>query len=348
MIAIIVILAGVSMSVMSGAVEQARKQRTRAIINKCNTLIMERYEGYRTRAVPVRMTAGMNARLAARIRLDALRELMRMELPCTMGDVLDNPVVQIDPFNFPAARMPIPSTTLGYRRRATSTWDSAYEGAECLYLIVSTMQDGDKNALDYFDSGEIGDLDEDGMKEILDGWGQPLVFLRWAPGFTESVGLDNVWGFPGDDDGNGVADDIGEAGWPGSDDFVPSALQTRNYLKAPDPFDPLKVDPRNEQIGGLPRYPAASGSYNADVTAANNTFALVPLIISMGPDKELGIQIHPAYPTFRYADPATYQNGGPATVSPPNDPYFCHSPQIGSIVILHESSDNITNHDPPQ
>ena len=29
-----------------------------------------------------------------------------------------------------------------------------------------------------------GDTDEDGMKEILDAWGEPIVFLRWAPGYV--------------------------------------------------------------------------------------------------------------------------------------------------------------------
>ena len=28
------------------------------------------------------------------------------------------------------------------------------------------------------------DRDGDGAKEFCDGWGQPIYFLRWAPGFT--------------------------------------------------------------------------------------------------------------------------------------------------------------------
>ena len=71
------------------------------------------------------------------------------------------------------------------------------------------MKDGDKNALDFFMPDEIGDMDEDGMKEILDGWGTPIEFLRWAPGYSQRPGPDGVWGIAGvDDDGNGTTDDI--------------------------------------------------------------------------------------------------------------------------------------------
>ncbi len=73
------------------------------------------------------------------------------------------------------------------------------------------MRDGDKSALDYFTSAEIGDFDNDGMREILDAWGQPVEFLRWAPGYLKGA----------------VA-----------------TMQTNNSDESPDPFDPLKVDNR--------------------------------------------------------------------------------------------------------
>src|SRR6185369_542166 len=78
---IIGILASLAVSVMAGAVEQSRIQRTHAMIAKIDQLIMEHYESYRTRPVPVRIAAGTNPVIAARTRLFALRALMRMELP---------------------------------------------------------------------------------------------------------------------------------------------------------------------------------------------------------------------------------------------------------------------------
>jgi hypothetical protein len=70
-----------------------------------------------------------------------------------------------------------------------------YQSAECLYLILANIQDGDTNGLEFFRDTEIGDKDGDGMNEILDGWGNPIKFLRWAPGFeSEKQGISNsVW-----------------------------------------------------------------------------------------------------------------------------------------------------------
>ena len=60
---------------------------------------------------------------------------------------------------------------------------------------------------------EIGDNDEDGMKEILDGRGRPIEILRWAPAFVTQRGPDNQWGVANvDDDINGTTDDLTEAG----------------------------------------------------------------------------------------------------------------------------------------
>src|SRR5437667_3806620 len=80
-IAIIAILSGLGLSAYSGATQMAREQRTRGMITKIDQLIMERYEAYRTRAVPIKIAAGVQPRMAAGNRLLALRELMRLEMP---------------------------------------------------------------------------------------------------------------------------------------------------------------------------------------------------------------------------------------------------------------------------
>jgi hypothetical protein len=58
--------------------------------------------------------------------------------------------------------------------------DLEYDSAECLYMIVQA----DPEARERFQSNEIGDADGDGMFEFHDGWGMPILFLRWAPGFV--------------------------------------------------------------------------------------------------------------------------------------------------------------------
>jgi hypothetical protein len=131
----------------------------------------------------------------------------------------------------------VPSAARAYKRRAFRAmsasglpWTRQHENAECLYLIVANMRDGDKNALDFFLPSEIGDADEDGMLEIHDAWGQPIQFYRWPSGYLPSS--------------------------------TPSmhcltmqtdALDASGQPIAPDQFDPLRSDPRwTAGMGTLP------------------------------------------------------------------------------------------------
>jgi prepilin-type N-terminal cleavage/methylation domain-containing protein len=385
-IAIITLLAGLGLSALGGATQLAREQRTQAMIDKIDQFIRERHEEYRTRAVPIKMPTAApyppfyslpiysnkqggsaQSRANAMLRLTALHALMRMELPDRRTDVVNYSSTPYSPelsgvssfvslstpmfsgasvsFYMPSAalqrtyfRMAVKA--LGGNPNASTTftvldkWTPENENAECLYLIIASMRDGDKQALDYFASDEIGDTDEDGMKEIIDGWGTPITFLRWAPGYCEQPGLD---GEPGvinvDDDNNGVTDDVTEYGWTGSDDlqFVVQTFQTRNAARAPDPFDPARVHPR------------------WDPNPKNDPYALFPLILSAGPDRQydikLGFTSPPPTTPFRYAVPPS---------GFPNDPYFdsqgaYSEPQLGTP--LDEDgdgelnfTDNLSNH----
>jgi hypothetical protein len=321
---IIAILAGLALSALSGATELAREQRTRAIINKLDQLIMDRYESYRTRAVPVpratRTAAMASPRIAALNRLNVLRELMRMELPDRVSDVVDGPVTGIPP----------PSVWQGYRRRAfaalgagwATSWTVEHQGSECLYLILASMQDGDKSALDFFTPDEIGDTDGDGMKEILDGWGQPIEFIRWPSGFTIENGA--------------------------------LTTQTSKYeirkvhgesvrvCHAPDPFDPVHVDERWKKMLNRPA-----------------CFYVRPLIFSAGPDRKYDIAQKLSDKNgnaFRYAAP-------PPPDNPTDDPLVKNDPYINTSRLSFAASqllpgtpddangdgelsymDNITNH----
>jgi prepilin-type N-terminal cleavage/methylation domain-containing protein len=345
------ILAGLVLAGLAGAVNDARAARTRTVINKIDLLIDERWESFRTRAVPLRIpptTHPQHALWAARARLYALRELMRMELPDRITDVTSGPVIP---------GLPLSSVTQSYRRlanRATNgniaNWTTTHEGSECLYLILATMKDGDRSALDYFSTDEIADTDGDGMKEILDGWGRPIAFLRWAPGYSQHRGLDGAWGVASvDDDGNGTTDDIFEAGWPGSDDVVasPVTTQTRIAVKhptltsiaaAPDPYDPVRVDPRVCQVALSGPFFGLPGT-SANTATDDNTFALKPLIFSAGIDGLYDVNTQ----------------GGLVynSTDPPNDPFYADPVsglQAGMVGDINGDgyvswSDNITNHD---
>ena len=55
---------------------------------------------------------------------------------------------------------------------------NANEAAECLYMIVMLST---PDARSQFSDSEIGDTDNNGFPEFLDGWGNPIFFLRWSP-----------------------------------------------------------------------------------------------------------------------------------------------------------------------
>ena len=205
-IAIILIVASSAMFAMYGASQKAAETRTRSQIAKLNELLMRRWQTYQTRSVPIRVPAGTDPKAAAQRRLDAIRELLRMELPERKSDVDDAPVT---------AGMPQTTLWLAYRAMATASWTTEFQDAECLYMIVSNMNDGigNSSAIDFFAESEITDLDGDGMPELVDGWGNPFGFLRWAPGF--------------------VSDSSGT---------VYSDLQDGDPVNSHDPFDPLRLD----------------------------------------------------------------------------------------------------------
>ncbi len=317
-IAIIAILAGLSFAGLQGATEQAREARTRAVLAKLDQLIMEKYDTFTTRSIrvnPAFQQNGATPAVIAQVRLYTLREQMRLELPdrisdlCTnaerTGDFADLTLNAVDIFNVErvsisgyALNPGMPSITRTYKRKAGiaiangSGWTSEFGGAECLYLIVSTMRDGDKSALEFFRSEEIGDVDGDGMPEFLDGWGRPILFIRWAPGYVNNP-----------DDGR----------------FAPT-LQVNNGALSPDPFDPLRVDPR----------------WGLNTNPFYQPYALRPLIMSGGPDKEYSIFVN----TRAAMDL-------PTASDLPNDPYVglgTASGMSGDPDPTNGYGDDLTNH----
>ena len=84
-ITIIATLAGMILGAVHKAGEMGKEYATKATIAKLNDIIMERYESYMTRRVPI-STQGMPPRVAAEYRLWVLRDLMRMEMPDSFSD----------------------------------------------------------------------------------------------------------------------------------------------------------------------------------------------------------------------------------------------------------------------
>jgi hypothetical protein len=352
--------------------------RAQSQVEKLHELLMARWEAYRTRRVRLLAASGTgglpaalrrDARAMGVARLNAIRDLMRMEMPDRKSDVIDGPTQHVLQYlvRSPTGPAPAPTTFtvtiaqptlwLEYRRRANANsggnlnvWTTTHQGAECLYLIVASVRDITGTGLDFLQEGEIGDVDEDGMKEILDPWGNPIEFLRWAPGYMVSPGVDGQWGDAlDDDDNNGETNDFWEAwdytsvpgqwipGGYGDDRAMITPMQlvqaeiTASGITAepPDPFNPLRIDPKQFDPN-YPDYP--------------RNFTLYPLIFSAGPDGLYDINV-------LGTDPATGNEFRYANTVPPNNPFEVPSDNFPAGVPLDSNQDgelsfmdNITNH----
>ncbi len=174
---ILSILSAMVLMALSNTQNAARDARTRGIITKLDALLMQKWETYQTRRVPLKPT-GTSRTNIARQRVDALRDLMRLELPDQHADISSAPSV--------VSSRPAVSSAYLKRYNNASGKTTNFEGAECLYLIVAHGLN-DPEALSQFSEAEIGDFDGDGLPEFLDGWGQPISFMRWAPSFISPI-----------------------------------------------------------------------------------------------------------------------------------------------------------------
>jgi hypothetical protein len=199
-IGLMAFLASIALVGLWEAQEVARESRARSQVQRIEALLMERWDDYASRAVPLNIAwpasgTGVNARFGRRdygkLRVIALRELARVELPDRKLDVFftDCPTAAGTAPGTPALGLQKMSLTAGYQRLLgpDSTWTAQYQGAECLYAILASTYKDDESGLAFFKASEIGDKDNDGRFEILDPWGNPIEFIRWAPGLDSPL-----------------------------------------------------------------------------------------------------------------------------------------------------------------
>lgn len=300
---LISILSGMVMTAVRGVNLTARQARTRSIIAIVDTVIQEQYESYKYRPLAVEIpnllvTAPNSGILryevlpneAARVRLNMIRDLQRMELPDRITDITLDPTASTPAAIFAALNQPATITALAdrvletptgyvrssnratrqsfpvnwfsaasppnrfasYRRLMRPTWTTEFQSAECLYMILATTFIGGAPALEQIPPSNIGDVDNDGMPEILDGWGRPLGFIRWPVGFQDpDLSIDE---------------------------------------SMPDDFDPLRAD--FASIPGVNNDPTSGG--------VKRPWSIRPLIVSAGSDGEFGLELHASNLGFRY------------------------------------------------
>lgn len=224
----------------------------------------------------------------ARVRLMMLRDLQRMELPDRYTDITSQPsliyaaatqvaeqndqiiqkrddkslrqLFQVAWYDTSVSADNLPPKMSAYRGRLSGQQTVEHQGAECLYLILSTSFVGGQPAIGAIPDANIGDTDDDGMPEILDGWGQPLQYVRWPVGFTPSI-----------------------TGGAPSVDF-----ELTVDVERPDDFDLFRADYA---------YVAAEGpAWATDLkngNAKHRPWLMKPLVFSAGEDEESGLALNP-------------------------------------------------------
>ena len=193
-ITIIAMLAGIALGALAKAREAAKLQATKATIAKLNDVVMRRYESYVTRRVPLTLVTSRRQRSQGPTRRrawQAIRDLMRMEMPERWCDVTSGPTV---------ANLKAPALWQIYNSKynANKPSNPDHQQAKCLFLWVMTAC---PEAKSMFRSEEIKDVDGDGWKCFVDGSGNPIGYLRWAPGATAWSDI-QVNDTPGNGSGN--------------------------------------------------------------------------------------------------------------------------------------------------
>jgi prepilin-type N-terminal cleavage/methylation domain-containing protein len=172
---IIAILAALTLAGLAGVRQGAKADKTRNTIRKIDAVIRPLYDSYRTRRVTVSMSGATNRNYDQLLR--DKRNLLVYEMPDQWSDVPSD-----------LSAVPAVCRTAAVRSYVASRGSPSqlFSSAECLYMILE-RSGFDADALEFFRPDEIGDVDRDGKKELLDGWGRPIAFLRWAPGFVSPI-----------------------------------------------------------------------------------------------------------------------------------------------------------------
>lgn len=143
-------------------------------------------------------------------KLGTQREILRIEMPSRWSD-LDQPLLFLPQWKNSSGSDITPSasavpfsggTSIGFRlctmhnllkssstnpggaTAATNYNNKTNVSAEFLYMILTNEMPGAPSIRSQLAEHEIGDTDQDGALEIIDGWGNPIYFQRWVPGFT--------------------------------------------------------------------------------------------------------------------------------------------------------------------
>jgi prepilin-type N-terminal cleavage/methylation domain-containing protein len=207
--------------------------------------------------------------------------------------------------------------------------------AEALYaLLVGGLGPlGSVFTPEEFSPTEVGDTDGDGLPEFIDAWGEPLQFYRW-PIHHVALPLQRGWRpYPPDPFTTREKDPLD----PNNHLVAPAWWANAFNIGAPiDPFNSFAADPLYAYRSGgtisshaaafmyyfhsIAEFPYPPGARNSTWSRSldypRRAYFSRPLIISAGPDKELGVgQLALDYSNYTSDNPIAPGSAVPVTPS---------------------------------
>lgn len=214
-IAIIGLLSAFSVTIVRSSIESAKETQTRTTIAKIDNVLTTAYEKYQYRRVDLTnyyrdfiQENHRNPALAEKtqFRIGKLRDKLRCDFPCTPeelglssvpsfengashSDYPDSPKYTpiqwaiVKAIETAAAGGTLSSLPYEEESPAGTVEYRFVANAELLYLVI---MNADPEARSLFSEREVADVDGNGLKEFVDGWGKPICWARWAPSLPRS------------------------------------------------------------------------------------------------------------------------------------------------------------------
>jgi prepilin-type N-terminal cleavage/methylation domain-containing protein len=126
----------------------------------------------------------------ARANVIYIKLKLRQQFPMNYTEMLNPAFNGIAPQEFPTPTE-YSNALAKYPLVTPSNPPTPAESGACLLIALTTRSRGGKFfSADHFTSQEIGDTNGDGAPELIDGWGNPLMFYRWPTLNDDMAGID--------------------------------------------------------------------------------------------------------------------------------------------------------------
>jgi len=249
-ITIIATMMAIFGTVLGNMLGGARQSATKATITKIHRVIQQRRDAFAT----------------YQLKRSEISQAMRLIQVAAPGALTSREIRRLAPVvarknifrqAFPQNRVerPLPGNKV-----------SEADSAEVLYWILTNGNDlGAFEASDIrFSSSELADQDEDGLPELVDGWGRPLRFYRWPTRLIRQGGPGTV--------------------------VTPDQLALAQMILGTVSPQRFQQDPDESATALFLKWITAQGAILGEIRFHTPSTWHAPLVVSCGADQQLGLE----------------------------------------------------------